>query len=236
MGATEVAHRVQTVRDLTDNTFVLRFDRAGMQFRPGQHLDVGLKGDSALRKYSIYSTPNDDFLEILVREVKKGRVSPLLRRLSPGDELSVEGPSGFFLIPPEAIAEREFLFVATGTGISPFHCFAGAYPGLRYRLLHGVRFRGEMYEHHAFHPGRVVSCVSREVAGDGLKGAADGDSGDGREAILLGEHVTDYLSRHETPPETLCYLCGNRDMIDDASAILKSQGVPPENLFAEEYF
>ena len=37
-------------------------------------------------------------------------------------------------------------------------------------------------------------------------------------------------------PRTLCYLCGNCDMIYETFDILKRHGVPPEQLYAEVYF
>ena len=40
-----------------------------MQFKAGQHIIAGLKGELDQREYSVYSGENDDYLEILVREV-----------------------------------------------------------------------------------------------------------------------------------------------------------------------
>ena len=48
--------------------------------------------------------------------------------------------------------------------------------------------------------------------------------------------VTDYIQSNPVNKDTLCYLCGNSDMIHDAYDILTEQGVPSENLHAEVYF
>lgn len=216
--------RVVGNRDLSATTYCLRFERSGMEFEPGQYVSVGLPGEIDRREYSIYSGPEDEFLEILVKEVDVGTVSKKLRRLEPGDDLSVEGPFGFFVIPQEYRAGR-FLFISTGTGISPFHCFAQAYPELDYQLLHGVRTSLDFYEHEIFDPNRLTRCVTRENSGD------------------FEGRVTDYLRRHQLGAAAgkeaggpFCYLCGNCDMIYEAFDILTDQGVPPENLFAEVYF
>ncbi len=129
---------MQQVRELSAGAFVLRFDRDGLEFEPGQYLNVGVKGDLDMREYSIYSGPGDDYLEILVKEVEGGYVSRRLRKLGSGGEVTVEGPFGFFVTQPE--------------------------------------------------------------------------------------------------PETLCYACGNCDMIYEVFDILRNLGVPPEHLFAEVYF
>jgi ferredoxin--NADP+ reductase len=210
-------HRVLAVRDLSASTYVLRFQRNGLEFQPGQYLVVGLQETIAMREYTIYSAPQDDFLEILVKEVPGGTVSRELRRCRPGDVLQVQGPLGFFTIGPDSRGAR-FLFAATGTGVSPFHCFARSYPGLDYRLLHGVRYARELYERDTFDPGRFTACVTRDGGGD-YRG-----------------RVTDLLKAEPVQPQTLCYLCGSCDMIYEAFDILRDQGVPREHLFAEVYF
>ncbi|MFW6293424.1 MAG: ferredoxin--NADP reductase, partial [Spirochaetota bacterium] len=177
----------------------------------------------------IYSPLDADYLEILVKEVESGYVSRRLRRLEPGNELEVDGPFGFFLIDEADRARRPFLFVATGTGISPFHCYAQSYPGLDYRLLHGVRTAAELYEHDVFDSHRLMSCLSRDPDAVGSARPTGG------EKIVAGR-VTDFLREHPVPPQTLCYLCGNCDMIYEAFDVLKGHGVPPEQLYAEVYF
>lgn len=219
--STHTHPRVHTIRDLSDSAYVLRFDRRGMAFEPGQYVSVGPRGDINMREYSIYSPADADYLEILVKEVDAGYVSRRLRSLAPGDEIEVDGPFGFFVIDEAQRQRDEFLFIATGTGISPFHCFATSYPDLRYRLIHGVRTASERYEHASFSASRVTSCLSRDPIGE--KGVVAG-------------RVTDYLRENPVDPGTLCYLCGNCDMIYEAFDILKGHGVPPEQLYAEVYF
>lgn len=211
-------HSVHQVRELSSGAFVLRFGRGELDFEPGQYLNVGVKGDLDMREYSIYSDPREDYLEILVKEVEGGYVSRRLRKLKAGDEVTVEGPFGFFVTQPEQRATRRYLFLATGTGISPFRCLTRAYPELDYTLLHGVRRLEERYEADAFDPSRYIACVSRE------------------EGAVFRGRITDYLRAHPVEPETLCYACGNCDMIYEVFDILRNSGVPPEQLFSEVYF
>jgi ferredoxin--NADP+ reductase/benzoate/toluate 1,2-dioxygenase reductase subunit len=162
--------RVHTVigrRDISATAFVLRFTREGLSFAPGQWINVGPAGRREQREYSIYSSPADDFLEVLVKEIPDGLVSPALRRCRPDDRLEVEGPHGAFTLVEGTREAPRFLFCATGTGVSPFHCFARSIPGLDYRLLHGVRARDDFRETDAFVPARYVPCVSRAAAGEG---------------------------------------------------------------------
>ena len=210
--------KVQGVRLLTNSTYILRMDRKAIQFRAGQNLNLGLAGDVEKRDYSIYSAEGDDYLEILVKEVDDGLVSKKLKKLKPGDKLEVDGPFGFFTIKDEDILKQKFLFIASGTGIAPFHSMVRSYPGLNYTLLHGVRKRKETYEKDQYPAGHYISCLSKDKKGD------------------FHGRVTDYLRQNPVSHDTLCYLCGNVNMIYDTFDILKEQGVPSGNLHAEVYF
>jgi ferredoxin--NADP+ reductase/benzoate/toluate 1,2-dioxygenase reductase subunit len=210
--------KVQGIRLLTHSTYVLKMDRKGMQFKPGQNLNLGLAGDTEKRDYSIYSAEGDDFLEILVKEVNVGLVSKKLKKLKPGDLVEVDGPFGFFTINEEDKLTKKFLFIASGTGIAPFHSIAKSYPGLNYNLIHGVRLAEETYEKEQYPTGRYISCLSKDKKGN------------------FNGRVTDYLRQNPVSHDTLCYLCGNVNMIYDAFDILKEQGVPSGNLHAEVYF
>ena len=143
-------YKVQQIRDLTESTYVIRFDRCDMEFIAGQHITLGIPGDNQVREYSIYSTIHDPYLEVLIKEVEDGLVSRSIRKLTGGDLLNVEGPFGFFTVDKEKLTSGKFLFIATGTGIAPFHSLAGSYPEMDYTIIHGVRFASEAYESSAF--------------------------------------------------------------------------------------
>ena len=209
--------KVHQVRNLSEHTYVVRMDRGELEFEPGQYVSVGPRNDLNMREYSVYSTPVEEYLEILVREVREGYVSRLLRQQKEGDPVLVEGPFGFFLLDEET-RSRPLYFIATGTGISPFHSFVGSYAGLDYTLLHGIRTGDEQYEYESYDRERIITCTSREQSGD-----------------FYGR-VTDYLRENPVDPEAACFLCGNCDMIYEAFDILQDQGIPHDRLFAEVYF
>jgi len=210
--------KVKQVRNLTRSTYVVQMERNGLTFKPGQNLNLGLAGDTEKRDYSIYSRLNEDYLEILVKEVEDGLVSKKLKRMNPGDSLEVDGPFGFFTIKEEDLHANKFLFIASGTGIAPFHSITGSFPELNYTLLHGIRKRKETYEFKDYPEDRYISCISKQRGGD------------------FHGRVTDYIKQNPVDKDTLCYLCGNVNMIYDVFDILKEQGVPSENLHAEVYF
>lgn len=208
--------KVLAVRRLTSAAFVLRFER-GFDFEPGQYVRVGLDGEEKLREYSLYSSAQDASCEILIKEVLGGLVSPEICQCKMGDSLLIEGPSGSFGLDPVTRRVGRFVFVATGTGIAPFHSMVTSYPDLDYQLLHGVSYLNERYESADYLSGRYLSCVTRETGGNF----------DGR--------VTDYLAVCEIEPDQFFYFCGNSDMIFDSFRILTERGVTRDRLFAEIY-
>jgi ferredoxin--NADP+ reductase len=214
--------RVIGNRDVSTDTFVLRLERGDLSFRPGQWINLGRAESLQRREYTIYSPPSEDFIEVLVKEVEGGAVSRDLRRCRAGDMLEVDGPHGSFCIDPAAVSGR-FLFIGTGTGISPFHCLVLSHAGLDYEVLHGVRSGQQLYDHEVFDPQRFVACVS----------GAEGPTGQRREHA---GRVTSFLRETPVEPTRFCYLCGNSDMIYECYAILRGFGVPAARIFAEVYF
>lgn len=212
-----MVHRVLGVRRLSPSTFVLHFSREGLDFRAGEHLTLSLPGSEEHREYSLYSAESEPWLEVLVREVEGGALSPRLGGLSEGDALEVRGPGGVFVLDPRREAHQDYLFVATGTGIAPFHAMVFSNPGLRAKVVHGVRHAQEAYDRGDY-PDHTL-CLSRPDGSEDYAG-----------------RVTDWLRAHPVEPGVQVYLCGNALMIDEAWEILVDQGVGPERISTEVYF
>jgi ferredoxin--NADP+ reductase/benzoate/toluate 1,2-dioxygenase reductase subunit len=209
---------VQSIRMITDFAYVLKFDRNQKPFIAGQHVILGIKNENNAREYSVYSGEQDDYFEVLVKEVLEGDVSKRLKKLKPGSQLQMDGPLGFFTIEPSDIESKKFVFLATGSGIAPFRSFVRSYPNLDYTLLHGVRYAGEAYDRQDYDPGRYLLCTTADQSGD------------------FHGRITDYLRQHPIDTQAHYYLCGNVKMIHEAFDILKDKNVAQENMHAEVYF
>lgn len=210
-------HRIISRRDLSDSAYVLRFERNNLNFLPGQHINVGLNGDEN-RPYSIYSGLYDDYLEILIKEVKNGNISHKLKLTQPDDFVSVDQPHGFFTVDAEINKKVPFWFIGTGTGISPFHSFIRSYPGLSYRIIHGIRYFSEAYDHDKYETGHYICCTSRDSDGD------------------FNGRVTEYVKNADILKEAYFFLCGNYEMIDDVFNLLIDSGVHKLQIKSEGYF
>jgi len=217
MGASSSEVRVLARQELGPGGFVLTFERAGLKFQTGQYLSLGIPGHREQREYSIYSGEGDEHLSVLIKEVPEGMVSRRLARLIPGDLVHVDGPFGYFTLDAARKSGAPLMFLATGTGISPFHSFVTTHPGLEYTLLHGVRHQADLALQEGFDPAKVVGCVSRE------------------EGPFRGR-VTEKLKTLKVDPATHAFLCGNCDMIYEAFDLLRAAGVSSDRISTEVYF
>lgn len=210
-------HRVLSVRNVNDSSFVIRLKRNGLSFKTGQHINIGPFNEGYTREYSIYSGETDSDIEVLVKEVMppQGFVSPMLRNIKAGDQVMVEWPLGYFVLPNEP---SKLLLVATGTGIAPYHSYISTYPDLDYLLLHGIEKRADACEPEFYDRERLILCTSKMPDGD-----------------YFGR-VTSWLQENDLSPFEHIYLCGNRNMINDAREILTQKGFTSEQVHAEAYF
>lgn len=211
-------YKVEKLRILTDNTFVLTLPKSRFKFVAGQHISLSIQGDYQSREYSIYSAEGGENLEILVKEVDGGYFSPKLKHLKEGEMVEVHGPFGKFGLDEKRLNTHKHVFIASGTGIAPFHSMVKSYPELDYKVIHGVRYAEEAYEKNDYNEDRFTVCASRDEKGD-FKG-----------------RLTEYLKVAEFETNTCFYLCGNSDMIFDSMEILKDRGFDRENVNVEVYF
>src|SRR6516162_11347680 len=119
----------------------------------GQHVDVRLTapdGYSAVRSYSIASTPNSETcVEITIERLPDGEVSPYLtQELAVGDQLELGGPIGGWFVWRIQQAEPVQL-IAGGSGIVPLMAMirsrAAAGSPAPFRLLYSVREPGAVF-------------------------------------------------------------------------------------------
>jgi len=211
--------KVLNIRDLSPSTYILRLERKKLDFKPGQCFNLGLKDHGINREYSIYSGVDDPYLEFLIKEVRKGSVSPALRKVKPGEEVALHGPYGAFIINIEKIKNTLFTFIATGTGIAPFHSFVRTYHNLDYRIINGIRTAEERYDYNDYDHKRLTTCITRDDCWSGLKG-----------------RVTDYIQKNHIDPTYIYFLCGNQRMIREGYDLLRLKGVSGDHIFTEAFF
>lgn len=164
----------------------------------------------------MYSSASDPYLEFLIRRVPDGLVSSALSSLQRDDEVEIGGPYGDFCLDLNAVATTHFVFIASGTGVAPFHSFVKTFPQLSYHLYYGVRYESDVVDVEDYSPSSTTLCVSRSSSSP--------------------ERVTDRLREDQLDVEAMYYLCGNRQMITDVISLLRQRGIPGGHIYTETFF
>ena len=190
----------------------------GFAFIPGQFLRFMMDGYQ--REYTMLSCPEAQTIDFCIAVAAGGRFSTEIQQARIGSRFQVSGPLGHFVYQG---AGNPAVFVATGTGVAPFvaFCRSGVARAL---LLHGVHHAdGLIYRNllvAAVKP--YIVCIGRPVTipEDGIE--------------VYAGRVTDYLKSELAPGTYDFYLCGRRDMIRDATAVIDGR-FGDSRLFIENY-
>ena len=217
--------RVVDNRHWTETLFSLRVEGAQLRFEAGQFVRIALdiNGQRVARAFSFCNPPDDPLLEFYGVIVPQGPLSPRLAKLKAGDALYVaSNPAGFLVLREVPDAETLWL-VATGTGLAPFLSILRTdTPWRRFKnvvLVHAARYAKELTYKEVIGgtAARYVPFVSREPAADSLHGRIPAAISDGRL-----EQAAGLALRAET---SHVMLCGNPQMLRDATAALVARGM-----------
>ena len=155
--------------------------------------------------------------------VPEGPLSPRLAKLRAGDALQVAANPAGFLVLSELPDTETLWLVSTGTGLAPFLSILRTEAlWKRFRnvvLVHAVRYAKELtYRELISGTGaRYVTFVSRESASGSLAGRIPAAIADGRLEAAAGIALK--------PETSHVMLCGNPQMLKDASAALAARGL-----------
>ena len=212
-------------------------DAKPFDFEPGQYvcLSKTLNGQRVERHYSIASAPDiRGRFELCVKPVGDG--SPFgnfLAQVTPGEEFECRGPDGTFrLVEPL----RDTIFLAAGTGITPFramlrHLLAGPHDrsgGRAITLIFGARrpeglyFRSEFEQLESERPNfRFQPTVSGLATGwTGRRGHVQ-------------HHLEEVLGNGHDATDV--YLCGPKAMVNEVRAELTASGFDERAIHYEKY-
>jgi ferredoxin--NADP+ reductase len=211
------ANNVLDVKEVAAGKFILTFKK---QFGMKAGQVVALTSDRYLepRIYSLCSGTADSVMQVLFDLKEEGQLTPKLSELKPGNRIYVSKPYGGFL-PTD---ELPMWWIATGTGIAPFHAMIRSEFKAE-KLLHGARQHAHFYFEREF----------KETLRENYIRCNSGKDGQGD---FFGR-VTNYLENCNTLPKNIkYYLCGRALMVVEVRDLLIAKGVPYENIVSEIFF
>ena len=232
-----LATRVELTESMA--VFGIVLDSPMIGFKPGQYVSLGLARDDGLlqRAYSIVELGADGFrVELFIRRVPDGALSPLLFTLEPGARVRVGPPKGLFVL--DADDPRPRVFIGTGTGLAPLLAMLGELAGRGDTspnvLIHGVSHRTELaYAERVDSWLRAgldlwyIPAVSRPD--DVLNSDWTGTTG--RADALLAR----VLEEDRSLAAGVAYMCGNPSMIEACSAVLDDSGMAASDIRSERF-
>ena len=119
--------KVEDIYKETEDTSVVSFEipselQEAFKFRQGQHLTLkaDIDGEDVRRSYSLCSSPIEHQWKVAVKLIPGGKFSTYINdELKTGDQLEVMAPSGTFGVSVKPEEQKNYLFFAAGSGITP---------------------------------------------------------------------------------------------------------------------
>ncbi|MBI5619851.1 hypothetical protein HY950_02730 [Candidatus Gottesmanbacteria bacterium] len=244
--------RLASIQKVSSKVYLKRFELVGpkeITFLPGQTVMLQV-ASGVNRSMSIASAPVEKTSILVAHDVSPmGPYSQWTINARVGDTMSFVGPLGMFVLDRESPRKR--VFVATGTGVSPFRSMlwdlslrsasrrrsnlsseaiatSPTAPRNDITLYWGLRreedifWKEEFEELAAKHPNfRFVLTLSQPSV------AWPGKRG------RVGDHV---FAEEKNLLDCDVYLCGSKAMVTEMEAALLAKGVPKEQIKKELFY
>lgn len=180
-------------------------------FKPGQYVDV-MTGGHDPRCFSIANAPRaDNTVDFHVRNTGGAVSTHLCRHIKQGQEIYLSAPIGGLTMPERAPADISLqtpvVFIAGGTGITPFLAMIEAYPNRPFTLYWGANSQDDFY-------------VRPKRAGLGVHYCTD--------IFPVDAYLQDPVENAHI------YLSGPKQMVKGSLAKLLAYGVEPSNIYYDE--
>jgi ferredoxin--NADP+ reductase len=233
--------------DVAADLWLIRVEAGGpFAFKPGQYATLGVQTEAKRieRAYSIVSSPAESELEFFFELVPQGELTPKLYQLQVGDEMLMrKSAKGLFTLDQKSGRTNHFL-VCTVTGIAPFVSYVrtlfrnwkeGTFQGEhKLFILNGASRSWEFgyYQELCAFAQQVpwlkyAATVSRPWEDETWKGEM------GRVDDVLRKY-SDMWGLDGT--NSVGYLCGHPDMIENGKSMLKRIGFTKQHLKEEVYW
>ncbi len=228
---------VTSIKNETADTRVFRIqvpEIENFSFEPGQFVTLDLpiheKASKRLRSYSIASNPNNNNeFELLIVLNPQGMGTPyLFNEVQVSSELILRGPQGVFTL--KEPLDKDVYLICTGTGVAPFrsmikHIHQQQIPHQKITLIYGCRKKENLLYY------SELKKLENEIQDFVYIPTLSREEWEGRSGYV--HHVYEELCDHSKP--AMFYLCGWREMIDEAKQRILNMGFDKKDIHLELY-
>ncbi|ATW01962.1 hypothetical protein CCU22_01995 [Candidatus Legionella polyplacis] len=219
--------------------FKIKNEKYAFSYKPGQFITIffNYKNQIIKRSYSIANIPNEKkYIEIAVSYVKNGLATDILFNLKYNECLNINGPFGRLILKTNDQTFKRYIFLATNTGIAPYRSMINELKtklecnkDLKIIILQGVKtredilFKNEFIEFSKKYPQTLFkACFSQE------KNILN-------HYEFLGYVQNALINLNLNAKNDIIYLCGNPNMINQSTTILKKIGFESQQIIREKY-
>lgn len=230
--------RISDIRKISPSVKLLEIDLGEQHFvyQPGQWVQLQLNSGDAKQNaaFSITSTPNGkNAIEIAVKRIERVASSLFIHdELKVGDDVTISRAQGDTVLPDNITQNQPMVFVAGGTGITPFVSMLRQIYSLdrhfNATLLYSVTgadeclFFDELYQmEQSYENFQFLLTTTQEAA---------------HHADFFGRISSDMLKRTGLDHKAHFYLCGPPQMVDDIALLLEDLGVAPQHIHYDKWW
>jgi len=235
--------KISNIDKATEDCTVVTFDvpenlQDQFDFTSGQHLILkkDIQNQDVRRSYSLCSSPVEKKWQVAVKQIPDGIFSTYINNeLSEGDTLEVMPPSGLFGVKSNENAQKNYIFFAAGSGITPILSMIKSHlalePHTKCQLFYlnknakSIIFKEEIEQIRNKYFGRfeIFYFLTREQR--------DIELFNGRFTPEKIQQLSMTLLDVENTDE--CFICGPEDMIFMIRDELTKLGLSKENIHYE---
>lgn len=229
--------KVLRIEQATPNTrrfWIEIIDVPIFDFQPGQFVTLDLpiheQRNKRWRSYSIASWPdNTNVIELIIVFSEHGAGTQyLFNEIHEGSELTLRGPQGVFVLP--TIIDKDLFLICTGTGIAPFrsmvhHIKNHNIAHQHIHILFGCRTQQDLLYHDE------MKTLEKEMLHFYYTPTLSREQWEGK----TGYVHTLYEELSMNKPNAQFFLCGWKNMIDEARQKLQQLGYDKKQIHFELY-
>lgn len=230
--------RIEKITEVTWRFWIGIPELERFDFKPGQFVTLDLpvheKPNKRWRSYSIASWPDGtNVIELVIVLLEGGAGSHyLFNQVDIGTAVLLRGPQGVFTLPE--LIDKDLFFICTGTGIAPFRSM------IHYINVHNIEHKNIYL---------IFGCrkLCDGLYGEEMKALAQTlenfyyiptySREDKEDATIHHGYVHNIYQDiiNASKPEASFYLCGWKNMIDDAKQNILAMGYDKKSIHLELY-
>ena len=224
-----IPSKIDSITKLNQDVIELKLripTNTNFSYLAGQYINI-IKGDYK-RSYSLASNDTSSGLNLYIKNYEGGKFSQyLFKDAKENDLLRIEGPMGTFFY--RDTNKTNLIFLATGTGIAPIKAIledlnmnSEKVTGKSIYLFSGARIQGDFIWEPKFDNINVqyIPVLSRAKEGwDGAKGYV--------QDVMIEKGIS--------LVDSLMYVCGSENMIQDALHVSTLNGLSEQDFFSDAF-